>query len=130
MLPGFRVASVGLVLISVAGCGGASKVEVTGNVTYQGKPIEEGRIRFEPVEKLIAPEGAVIRDGVYHVKLPLGLAKVGITGVRKKEQKLDSKANGPTRPIYEELVPKKYNDEPEITAEIKADTNRLDFDLK
>jgi hypothetical protein len=130
--PALRIASVGLIVIALAGCGsGTSKVEVTGNVTYLGKPVEEGRIRFEPVDRVLQPGGGVIKNGVYHATLSLGMAKVGISGVKKAgEKKSDSRPHGPVRPIYEDSVPKKYNEEPEITVEIKANSSKLDFDLK
>jgi hypothetical protein len=124
--------AVGLLAFSLVGCSrGPIKVEVTGMVTYQGKPIELGNITFEPIDKHFQPDGKEIRDGIYHVKVPIGQALVSISGVKKVgEVKASSAPDSPVRPKYEEFVPKKYSREPEIIADIKADTKELNFDLK
>jgi hypothetical protein len=125
-------AALGLLAFSLVGCGSSkTKVEVTGKVTYQGKPIELGNIKFDPIDKNLQPDGSEIREGIYHVKLPIGPALVSVSGVRKVgETKVYDTPNSPMRAKYEEFVPKKYSREPEITADIKADTKQLDFDLK
>lgn len=60
-----------VLLVSVAGCGRSDGPEtfiVTGTVTYQGQPVQEGEIRFAPVEGTKGPaSGSTIRDGVYTV---------------------------------------------------------------
>ena len=99
-------------------------------VTYQGKPIELGNIKFEPTDKNLQPDGGEIKEGVYHVKLPIGSALVSISGAKKVGEKKSTKTGGPGQAKYEEFVPKKYSRQPEIVADVKADTTKLDFDLK
>jgi hypothetical protein len=125
-------ASVGVLALVLVGCGGAkTKVDVTGTVSYQGKPIENGAIRFEPIDRKLQPSGDNIRNGVYRVTLPVGTAKITITGSEKiGMKKLYPTPDSPTRPIFKQFVPDKYNDKTELSAEITSGTSRLDFDLK
>ena len=124
-------ASVGVLALVLVGCGAKTKVEVTGTVRYQGKPIEDGAIKFEPIDRNLQPAGDNIRNGVYHVKLPLGMAKVTITGSEKVGmKKLYPTPDSPSRPIFKQFVPDKYNDKTELSADITSGTSRLDFDLK
>jgi hypothetical protein len=128
----FRISTISVLALALLGCGRArTKVDVTGTVTYQGKPIDLGNIKFDPIDKKLQPDGNEIRGGVYHVTLPIGPALVSISGAKKVgETKASNTPNGPGRAKYEEFVPKKYSREPDIIADIKADTSRLDFDLK
>ncbi|MEX0793790.1 MAG: hypothetical protein WD045_11685, partial [Pirellulaceae bacterium] len=66
----------GLAMIFVAGCGGGgdSKLDVSGNVTYDGQPVEEGEILFTVAG--FATEASRISDGHFSVRVPPGPAKV------------------------------------------------------
>ena len=77
-------ATFGILALALFGCGGGvTKVEVTGTVTYLDKPIENGAIKFEPIDQHFQPAGANIKNGTYRVKLPVGTAKITITGSEK-----------------------------------------------
>lgn len=56
-----------LALLFLAGCGGdeVRRYDISGTVTFQGKPIPEGNIAFEPVEGDIGGGYAFIRDGKF-----------------------------------------------------------------
>jgi len=79
----YLFAAIGLALaaVCVGGCGKRSGWgEMTGKVTFQGKPLPAGRIVFvcQDADKTVI--SAEIRDGVYYVsKIPAGRATVGIT---------------------------------------------------
>ena len=51
-------------LLAVAGCGGGS-TSASGNVTYDGRPVERGAITFLPADGRGPAAGAEIRDGRY-----------------------------------------------------------------
>ena len=129
--------AIGFLASALAGCGvGAkTKVEVSGTVTYQGKTIDLGNIRFEPLDKTLGAEGSEIKDGVYHVKLPLGKARVSISGAKKiGEKKRYNTPDSPMMPVYNpDFVPRKYNTiynpDNDLSCEITSDTNQLNFDL-
>ena len=57
---------VALTLLSGCGDSGLDKAVVSGKVSYQGEPVQDGLLRFVPIEDTKGPaSGAVIRDGVY-----------------------------------------------------------------
>jgi hypothetical protein len=67
----FEAACVALSLLLLPGCGGSGstvkRVVMSGNVTYEGKPIENGMIRFtcqESVSGAVSSEGK-IKNGAY-----------------------------------------------------------------
>lgn len=80
-----------LPLFFQVGCGGESKLErviVCGEATYQGKPIEDGVIRFVPLEGTKGPvSGAMIEGGRYEANIrggvPVGKHRVEIQAFRK-----------------------------------------------
>ena len=55
----------GFLLPLLLGCGGA--LSVTGTVTYDGKPIEDGQISFLPVDGKGTPARGPIVGGKYRV---------------------------------------------------------------
>src|SRR5688500_13010891 len=60
--------SMGLMLL-LAGCGADSdRGAVSGTVTLDGKPVENGSISFVPIEGTQSPSaGAVIGNGTYEI---------------------------------------------------------------
>lgn len=82
------VRTLGLVLlvVGVAGCGekGARLSPVSGKVTFQGKPVAKGMIRFSSPQAAIDILANLQSDGTYSVRmargagLPKGTYKVAI----------------------------------------------------
>ena len=81
----------GALLAALGGCGGKGgpeRVVVSGTVTYNGKPLPEGEIRFVPLSTCPVPtSGALIVDGQYraegHGGVPVGTHKIQIEAYRK-----------------------------------------------
>lgn len=73
-----RVTLVGLTAVFAAGCGGPPPVEVTGTVTYRGKPVVWGTVNAIAADKMT--HYAVIQpDGTFRfAKLPAGPAVFGV----------------------------------------------------
>lgn len=66
-------------ITAVLGCGGPPTV--TGTVTYDGKPINQGTISFSSTDGSGSPFGATIKNGEYHAKkAQLGTRRVAVTG--------------------------------------------------
>lgn len=70
MKSGIRYAALWLAALTLPVMFGCSKGEVqrndiSGTITYQGKPVPEGTIAFEPVAGEIGGGFAYIRDGKY-----------------------------------------------------------------
>jgi hypothetical protein len=126
-----------LVLAFFAGCSKHDRwdrVVVSGVVTYKGKPVEKGQIRFIPIG---APGGPVtvdpIEQGKYTTKntagVPVGTHRVEILGYDAKEYA--NASTGPGAPPVPQLLPKKYNLQSELkeTFDTTQSEKTLDFNL-
>jgi hypothetical protein len=122
-----RTVLLGL-LLAMMGCG-PGEATVSGTVTLDGKPLEEGNIAFRPLPALAKSEarGGPIKDGKYQVKARPGQNRVEITATRVVPGKKDSFGT----PLRESIVPEKYNAKSELTKEISAGgANEFNFELK
>jgi len=125
-----RVASAVLMglLLALMGCG-SGEATVSGTVSLDGKPLEEGHIAFRPLPALAKSEarGGPIKDGKYQVKAQPGQNRVEITATRVVPDKKDSFGT----PLRESMIPEKYNAQSELTKEISAGgVNEFNFELK
>jgi hypothetical protein len=136
---------LGIILsLSLAGCGGGTgddlpRQAVSGSVTLNDKPLEQGSITFSPAEPgQGAPSaGAIIKSGSYSIDRSGGPTpgkyRVSIVG---DEASAASEELPGLPPKLSELkkkarIPEKYNARSNLTAEVKADgSNSIDFDLK
>jgi hypothetical protein len=119
-------------LATVIGCGSAPQgpevYDVAGEVTFDGKPIETGRIEFQmPNGKAF---GGDIKDGTYALQSEGGPMVVKITASRIIPGKFDtSNPDDPPQPVGEMFIPAKYNAKSELTAEVKPGKNSFPFTL-
>ena len=80
----------GFATVSLSGCGGdrgPERVIVSGTVTYDGKAIPEGNIRFTPISGSTLPAaGATIVDGRYKADarggVPVGTHRIEVEAYR------------------------------------------------
>jgi len=88
-LLGFSLLLAGALMTS--GCSDRAQMPlVSGSVTLDGAPIAEGKIRFEPTDGRGPTAEAMIVDGKYEVRIPLGKEKVLIEAYKP--------GNPPARP--------------------------------
>ncbi len=130
-----------LLLLTLAGCGieGPERVVVTGEVTYQGQPLEKGQIRFVPAPGSKAPaSGALVVDGRYTVDgkggVPLGTHKITIKAyllADVQDQPADSREQTPeTTPPPQQYLPAKYNTKTELQITIPPGSRKITKDFK
>lgn len=150
----FRAAALlaGMGLIFVLGCGDdtglGKRYPVSGKVTYDGKPVEKGRIDFVSTSGGRAASGDIV-NGEYTLTtatpkdgaLP-GSYKVTIASVEVDTSQMEAVAKGgqfhhdktfaKAVASAKKLVPSKYAlaDTSGLTAEVKEQSNKFDFDLK
>ena len=112
------------------GCGDG-RIPISGTVTVQGEPVEEGAISFIPVSGEGAVEGAAITQGSYSTLLTKGEKSVQINGRKKVGEKVydPTMKDSPVLPVMEEVVPKKYNRDSPLKATISEEKDDLNFDL-
>ena len=134
----FARCSVAFVVLAVAwlaGCDSApKKYKVSGTVTYKGKPIENGMITFRGDQAGSGAGGAII-NGKYDIPAEGGLLpgnyKVSINYPDPKApQPKPGEPPGPEAVTPKEMLPNEYNAATKLTAEIKPQDNKVDFDLK
>ncbi|MEX2170930.1 MAG: hypothetical protein WD851_16550 [Pirellulales bacterium] len=125
------------VLLVTLGCRGGDEIDrvmVSGNVSYNGQPVEKGQIRFIPTDGTQGPLTVdPIDDGYYTTEntggVPVGTHRVEILGYDGEEYA--NAPTGPGAPPVRQLLPKKYNKESELKVTLQSgqDEDNLDFDL-
>ncbi len=115
---------------SLAGCGAEdsnnnrSGQSVTGTVTFDGKPLEAGRIRFQN-EKDSAE--AAITEGSYEIPQsegpPPGSYTVYIVSSQEVPDLKEGELPGVPEPAKPEKIPPKYNASSTLTAQVKEGDN-------
>jgi hypothetical protein len=134
-----------IMALLVAGCRGdrgPERIVVSGKVTYNGKPVGEGEIRFMPVATSAVPmAGADIKDGQYQIGLrggvPVGTHNVQIEGFRIDTSRLQPGQPAPRsardRGVpFIQYIPKRFNLNSELKITIEPGSRAItkDFDLK
>ena len=121
----------GLVLPGCAGSDGPARYAVTGKVTFQGQPVEEGEITFQDPTAGQVNSGQLGAGGAYATELPAGNYKVSVA------PPLVEVKGGPDSPP--DMVPKKVKNIPKkywvqetsgMAAEVAKDKRGFDFELK
>lgn len=119
-------------MIAGGGCNhssGREEAHVGGNVTFQGTPVETGRILFREMQGSQQAFSGEIKNGKFLLTTSPGKMRVEITASRPVPDKFDY-SNGEPTPVGEMYLPPKYNAESELTADISAGKkNSLQFDL-
>jgi hypothetical protein len=120
------------VLVSVAGCSGASaQGTVNGTVTLDDQPLKEGVVRFVPVDGNGQTKTANVKDGRFTTALPAGALRVEfsapmVVGRRPAYNTPES----PMVDIVEELLPARYNVQSELRITVKNGSQEETFSLK
>ena len=127
-------------LVLLAGCQEKSQLQrtiVSGQVTYQGKPVERGRLRFVPIEGTKGPPaGAVIEGGSYTVKalggVSVGTARVEIKAYREIGPPPDPQSPASAMHVRpgKQYLPEKYNKKSELKVTIESGQQTRDFHLE
>jgi hypothetical protein len=125
------VAASTLLMLS-AGCGkaetGPKLYKVSGAVKYNGDDVQAGSIRIT-AEDQSHNAGGTIKDGKYEAMVTAGKKKVEITATRDIPGKFVEPNPGEKVPAREQYIPKKYNTNTTLTADITAANPSLDFIL-
>lgn len=137
-----RRAAFGCVAVAVtliaAGCKDYNgQMEVTGTVKLAGEPLDEGSIKFVPLDKQGTENGSMIKDGRYELPRKSGLKPgkylVIITSGDGKTPASEDEATAPggsTNIVSKDRIPEDWNINPTHEIEVKADgKNVFDFDI-
>ncbi len=118
------------------GCGPGVELAgkpVSGQVMFQGKPLDQGTIAFFPAAGQGTFSGGQIKHGQYSVPaekgLEPGLYEVRISSLEGGPPPTDE-LPGETTVIPKERIPAQYNSKTTLKAEVKeAGENKLDFTI-
>jgi hypothetical protein len=117
-----------------AGCG-APEVRIEGAVTFDGEPVPEGSISFEPADGRGTVTGGPIAAGRYAVvggpDFAAGEKLVRIVGVRKTGRRLPNpEVKGEFVDEIVMYIPGQFNRESGLKVQVSAGANVHDFPLQ
>jgi len=123
------------VTLSTFGCGGGTTIEradVTGKVTFDGQPLESGSVTFLPTKiGKGVPVTAEIKAGAFSLTgdsgVTIGPNRVEITSIKKTGKV--SNFDGIQTEETIQFIPARYNQESELTTDVKQGGNQPEFAL-
>jgi hypothetical protein len=122
---------VGLMPLLGSGCARSSSdhepeaYEVSGTVTLDGQPLEQGGILFKLPDDRLPPASATIEDGEFSLKTRAGLSRVEIRSPREGPNATQRMSR------FVESIPDRYNQKSTLTADVvPAGPNRFEFRLQ
>ncbi|MEQ8851365.1 carboxypeptidase regulatory-like domain-containing protein [Gimesia sp.] len=124
-------------LLCFSGCSAGSGeavpelADVNGVVTMDGAPLVSAKVIFEPQEttgnaRRRASSATTQEDGSYSLEYNEDASGASLG----KHRVMIIKLTDNPEDAGKQLVPTKYNDKSELTADVKADGNIINFDLK
>lgn len=131
-LPWLCISAALLALVPAMGCSDSSSCTVVGTVTFDGKSLDEGAIRFRPVGDGHSGGGqAAIKKGSYQVEnLSPGDYKVWIMAERRTGRKVrNPDSNGESIEEIVQYIPMKYNIRTTLTSTLTPGENEEDYEL-
>jgi hypothetical protein len=125
----------------------AGRMEVSGSVTLEGKPLPDGSILFFPLDQQETPGGAPIVNGEYDIPRQNGLkpgkylvritsgdgktmARVGARRDKNPPKEQAAAPGGSTNIVSMDRIPEEWNIRSKQEREVKANSvNRFNFDI-
>ena len=134
------LAALAVAMVATWGCGSrVRRVHVFGDVSLDGKPVQDGSISLAPIEGTNGPTtGGAIRHGHYDVPVAGGPLAGGSYQVQIDARGPGRSGPNPANPkgppllFYDNIAPARYNTQSvlKITLGADADEKRQDYDLK
>lgn len=134
----FGLVSLLVVLASCSDNDGPERRVVNGRVTFQGEPVENGNVRFRPIEGTPGQMcGGPIHEGEYSTKasggVTVGTHRVEILAYHfKAPPGVDVESLDPDEIIRHAYIPPRYNVQSEIKYTVESGRGPItkDFDLE
>ena len=125
---GFLCLSIASSLMTLfSGCGdsGPKRYPVSGDVTWEGAPLPDGDIIFEPTDGGVPDHGKIV-EGKFDLRATAGAKKVSIMAT-KAAAEVDPSMGAAPQVSY---IPLRYNAQSELTATVDPEgENRFTFAL-
>jgi hypothetical protein len=122
----------------LGGCGARSdRLEISGKVTLDGRPLDRGSIRFTSLgEQQAMATGAMIQNGAYFIPQEKGLLpgeyhlEIHAPDPDAPPIRVSATPGGPSIPVQPDRIPPDYNVESNKKITVTADgSNEFDFDI-
>jgi len=112
-----------------AGCDSGSPMgQVTGKVTFNGKPLPNAEIEFQPVDNRPSSSGKTDAEGQY--KLQYTAKKSGaLAGEHVVRITTEQDASDDGKPAVPEKLPPKYNTKSQLKKTVEPGRQTIDFEL-
>ena len=128
--------TIALAIVIVNGCGGGpKKIRVAGAVTFEGRPVEQGEIVFEPINGTSGPQtGGPIKDGQYDVRAesgPMagGTYQVKIEGFKMTGRMIETGMGKPV-PAFDQFLPAHCNSSSVLRVTFPTGTSKHQEDFQ
>lgn len=117
------------------GCGSDGRNVVTGQVTVNGKTLEDGYIQFRPMKGTASPTaGAKIQAGRYQIAREDGLRsgefRVEIRAMRETKREIVDPITDEVFFASEQFLPACFNTDSELVTTVDESESPHDFDLE
>lgn len=118
------------VALAAGGCGGPrDRAILVGSVTLDGQPLADGTISFIPLSKTPS-SGTVIQKGSYRAAVTPGSYRVEIVATRMvAPNQSGGTSRTPPEPVFESIIPARYNTASTLVQDVRLDSTRADFAL-
>ena len=132
----FRIFGILATMVLMVGCSGGSSApptgQVTGKITFRGKPVTVGTITFSPVSGGPNAYGTIQPDGSYELSTDTSIGGDGAIVGKHKIAIRAQKATKPGTMAAPLLLPRGFEnpDKSGLTAEVKAGKNVLDIECE
>ena len=120
-------------LLLIVGCSNKNGLlPISGQVRYDGQPVQQGFISFIPADGRGPGAETVIQDGRYRVDVAPGPKKVVIEGLENIGERHVGGPESPLAPVEKQYLPSRYSDRlmTELTCDISSGKAEYDFLLK
>lgn len=136
-----RLNRIAILLAAVAiaqGCGPKTdRLSLSGDVTLNGAPLDNGSIRFSSTgDGSLQSTGAVIVDGAFVIPVEKGLlpgkyrVEINSPDDHAKPVRVAAYPGGPTMEVPADRIPAAYNIDSDKSVEVDRDSdNHFDFDV-
>ena|SRR5437588_766530 len=126
---------LGALVLTLIGCG-PGRGDITGKVSYQGKPLRSGTVSVLGSDG-VPKSGLINQDGTYTIHdAPAGSIKALVTSADPGESQPAVRIQGTPQPKVDRsgwfAIPEKYGDfeKSGLTFELKSGPNTWDIDMK
>jgi hypothetical protein len=123
-----RVCFVFLACLGLSCHSGPETGTVSGTITLDGKPVEDGFVRFVPADGQSQPADSTVIAGQYTVTMPTGEKKVEVYWAKTKPNAKPVDTASPPETVTQ-LIPPKYNATTELRYTIVKGAQTKDFPL-